>query len=104
MSVQRTPPRGNSITCSESTGGSVPNLCTYKNDELRYNVNIRKRKDRTEEYDYKQDFSDFKTDIMKLFEDFGKMQCENMTLISSKISDIRTEIKNIKVLSCGGTV
>ncbi|PZC78580.1 hypothetical protein B5X24_HaOG202039 [Helicoverpa armigera] len=94
MNPQRTPPKV--ISSSGSGSGSVPNLSTYGKDEYNNNVNLRKRKDRSEENDYKEDFEDFRMEMMKFLEDFGRKQNENLKVIQTEISEIKNEIKTIK--------
>lgn len=96
MSLQRPSAGGMLISGSESGSGSVPNLSTYGDDEYQTNICLRKRKERTEDIDYKSDFANFRTDIMKFLEEFGKTQKENLHLIREEISEIKQEIKTIK--------
>lgn len=96
MSLQRTPPGATLISASEGASGSVPNLSTYGDEDIFVNLNSRKRKDRTEIHDYKNEFSNFRKDIIKFLEDFGKTQTENLTRIHEEISEIKNEIGIIK--------
>ncbi|CAH2086216.1 unnamed protein product [Euphydryas editha] len=91
MSVQRTPPNASLASGS----GSVPNL-TIVDDDCAY-MNQRKRKDRTDEYDYKSDLLSFRTDIMKFLQEFGKSQNESLTQIRDQISEITNEVKTFKI-------
>lgn len=96
MSMQRTPPHATLISGSESGSGSVPNLSTYCNEDFYSNVNSRKRKERTEENDYKKDFTQFRMEMMQFLEEFGKTQNNNLNLIREEISEIKNEIRTIK--------
>lgn len=96
MSIARTPPKVTLISGSESGGGSAPNLYILSDEDIRANITSRKRKDRTEESDYKKDFTNFRTEMMNFLTNFGKTQTENLNQIKEQISDIRNEIKTIK--------
>jgi CII-binding regulator of phage lambda lysogenization HflD len=100
MSLHRTPPQGTSISASVSGigGGSVPDLTTYGGrDETHLNVNFRKRRERTEETDYKQDFSQFRTELMSFLENFAKSQNEMASLFRDEMTVIKEEIQTIKL-------
>ncbi|CAH2091879.1 unnamed protein product [Euphydryas editha] len=96
MSLQRTPPSGTLISGSDSGSVSTPNLSTYGSDEIFANINVRKRKQRPEEQDYKTDLLNFKSDIMKFLEDFGKTQNENLSRIRDEILEIKSEVNTVK--------
>jgi hypothetical protein len=57
------------ISGSENCSGSTLNLSSYGYDDD--NINVRKRKQRTEDDEYKTDLLSFRSDIMKFLEDFG---------------------------------
>lgn len=98
MSVQRTPPRATLASASESGSGSAPNLSTLSDGEDLYtNINTRKRKQRTEESDYKKDFMDFRMEMMNFLNNFSKTQTENLNQIKEQIADIKNEIKTVKI-------
>lgn len=91
MSVKRTPPGTPLISDSGPSQTSV----TTEDGESFINTKQRKRKERTEEYDYKKDFANFRADIMKCLEDFGRSQNENFAHIREEISEIKSEIRTI---------
>lgn len=95
MSLQRTPPRTTLISESGGGSGSVPNLSTYGDDSFT-NINFRKRKERSEEQEYKKDFEIFRSEIMSFFKEFAKTQNENLSNIKEELSEIKGEIKTIK--------
>lgn len=97
MSVRRTPPRATLASDSESGSGSALNLYTLSDEDLYANINSRKRKQRTEENDYKKDFKDFRTEIMNFLNNFGQTQADNLNQIKEQIMDIKNEIKTIKI-------
>lgn len=97
MSVQRTPPGGSTISGSGGASGSAPDLSTCIDIDQYSHVSLRKRKERTEVSECKSYLESFRTEIMKFLEDFGKKQNENLTHICEEISDIKTEIKTIKL-------
>lgn len=96
MSLERTPPGSKSIRGSESASGSVPNLSTHT-DESYINVNLRKRKERSEEQDFTAEFKNFRNEIMGFLQDFGKTQTENLKSIRDEIVEIKNEITEIKL-------
>lgn len=98
MNPQRTPPTPRTRVISESgnASGSVPNLPSYCTDDSYRNVNIFKRKERTEEMEYKKEFAIFRTEMMSFLEKFGETQNENLKYIKSEISEIKNEIKTMK--------
>lgn len=89
------------ISETENAGGSVPNLATYTEDEdfpkKMNETNLSKRKVRTEEWEYKMDFANFKKEIMDLLQGFGKTQSENLTQIKDEILEIKSEIQTVKL-------
>lgn len=93
MSLQRTPPSGTRISGSESD--LVPNLSTY-GDADHVNFQPRKRKERAEVQECRNELANFRKDIMKFLEDFGRTQNENIKLVREEISEIKTEMKTIK--------
>lgn len=95
--MARTPPRATLISGSESGSGSAPNLSTLNDEDLQANITSRKRKERTEETDYKKDFLNFRMEMMNFLTNFGKTQTENLNQIKEQISDIKSEIKTIKL-------
>lgn len=94
MSVKRSPPK--LISGSESASGSVPNLSTYSDDTF-LNVNLRKRKERPDDHDYRKDFADFRNEMMTFLQEFGKKQTENLEVIRKEMIEIKSEIKTIKL-------
>lgn len=86
------------ISGSELTTGSAPDLscCGDYGEEDFTNINIRKRKERTDEQDLKNDFATFRNEMMMFFQDFGKTQTQNLLGIREEISEIRNEIQSIK--------
>lgn len=96
MSMARTPPKATLISGSECGSGSAPNLATLSDEDLRANITSRKRKERTEESDYKNDFANFRMEMMNFLTNFGKTQTENLNQIKEQISDMRNEIKTLK--------
>lgn len=97
MNLSRTPPKATLISGSESVSGSAPNLSTLSDEDLRDNITSRKRKERTEESDYKKEFMDFRKEMMNFLTNFGKTQTENLNQIKEQILDIKNEIKTIKL-------
>lgn len=97
MSVQRSPPvHTREMSESASASGSTINTPNYYDDDEQRNVNIMKRKERTEETEYKKDFDNFRTEMMSFLENFGKTQNKNLKYIKEEISEIKNEIKTIK--------
>lgn len=97
MSVPRTPPHTTLISGSggASGGGSTPNLNTC-GDDMYVNLNTRKRKERSEEEDYRKDNECFRNDIMAFLNDFAKSQNDKLSFIKDELSEIKEEIKTIK--------
>ncbi|CAH2091433.1 unnamed protein product [Euphydryas editha] len=93
---QRTPPSNILISGSESVSGSVPNLSAYDDEDSYINVNPRKRKERTEIFNYQKDQQNFHREIMSLLEKFGQTQNENLIMIKEEIHTIKNEIKIIQ--------
>lgn len=97
MNIQRTPPQRILTSVSGSVSDSVPNLLAHSDDESYTKVNLRKRKERTEEYNYKRDFESFRIDIMKCLEGIGSTQIEQLNQIREEVVEIKNEIKIIKI-------
>uniref|UniRef100_A0A2A4IY01 Uncharacterized protein n=1 Tax=Heliothis virescens TaxID=7102 RepID=A0A2A4IY01_HELVI len=103
MATQRTPPQSGSKLISDSDYSQDANGSTLlKNDEQLSTpiyVNTRKRKERPEEEEYNQTLLSFRADIMKFMEDFGNKQSNNLQYIREEITEIKNEIKAIKLNS-----
>lgn len=97
-SMQRTPSKATLTSGSGTASGSTPNLTAYGCENVDTNVNVcfRKRKDRADEYDYKKDLMEFRSEIMNFLQDFGKTQIDNLKQIRKEISEVTDEIKTIK--------
>lgn len=95
MNEQKTP-RFKSISASESASGSVPNISTLSENEF-ININMRKRKEHSDQEEYRKDFANFRDEIMGFLRDFGRTQTENLTTIRDDITDIKSEMKKIKL-------
>lgn len=98
MNLQRTPPQATLTGASGSGGGSTPNLTTIDYDSTG-NVNTRKRKERSEQEEYKNDFENFRSEIMNFFKEFAATQNSNSSIIREEIAEIRDEIKTIKSIT-----
>ncbi|KAL0818603.1 hypothetical protein ABMA28_009036 [Loxostege sticticalis] len=99
-SLHKTPPKATLLgeSGSRSVGGSTPNLSALDIEEY-VNINSRKRKERSHDQDYKQDFAAFQAEIMSFFENFAKTQNENISKISTDISEIKEEMKSMKAVT-----
>ncbi|KAL0852557.1 hypothetical protein ABMA27_016976 [Loxostege sticticalis] len=108
MNLQRTPPQATLTGASGSGGGSTPNLTTIDYDSTG-NVNTRKRKERSEQEEYKNDFENFRSEIMNFFKEFAATQNSNSSIIREEITiksitenyaqqleQVKEDIKNIK--------
>lgn len=97
MNPQKTLPSTTLTSGSESVGGSVPNLSTFGDNDFQGSITQRKRKERTEETDYKENFTKFRNEIMTFLKDFGKTQNENINHIREEILEIKNEMRTIKL-------
>lgn len=96
MSVRRTPPGNKLIGESGSGGESTSNFSNNENEERHSTRNLRKRKERSHEYDFKKEFDDFKTQMMTFLEKFTSTQNENLIKIQQEIAEIKGDIKSIQ--------
>lgn len=98
MSLQRTPPQASLTGGSGSGSGSVPNLTTFDDDTVGY-INTRKRKERSEQEEYKNDFQSFRSEIMLFLKEFATAQNSNFSIIREEIAEIKDEMKTIKSMT-----
>lgn len=96
MSVKRSPPSGKLMSDSGSAGGSTSNLSCHGDEDSNINKNLRKRKERSHEYDYKKDLADFRKDMMAFLKDFANTQNDNLAQIRQEITEIKDEFRTMK--------
>uniref|UniRef100_A0A2A4JSI3 Uncharacterized protein n=1 Tax=Heliothis virescens TaxID=7102 RepID=A0A2A4JSI3_HELVI len=101
MNVQRTPPASprpkllSGSDCNEIESGNTINYEMEDSVAPSY-VNLRKRKERSDEHEYNETLALFRTDIMNFMESFGNKQTENLKQIQNTITEIKNELKTIK--------